>query len=363
MTVTVLVVDDSGFYRRRLVDILSEDPGIKVIGIAENGLEAIQQVIKLNPDVVTMDIEMPVMDGITAVRKIMDSHPVPILMFSMLTREGAQATLDALEAGAVDFLPKKFDEISLNRDEAKRLLRSRVRAISSRGRFLSSRTSKKHAKSISPVSTTTRERPSPAPIAKGSKIIPNSRNCELIAIGTSTGGPIALQNILTKLPASFPFPIVLIQHMPSTFTPTFAERLNTLCKIQVKEATDNDMLKPGIALLAPGGKQMIIQKKAGRASVRIVASRSDQTYRPSVDITFAAASNIFSGKVLAIILTGMGADGKDGARLLKEKGSLIWAQDEDSCVVYGMPGAVVNAGLADRIIPLAIIGNELAKIV
>lgn len=182
-----------------------------------------------------------------------------------------------------------------------------------------------------------------------------------MAIGTSTGGPVALQQVLTVLPANFPVPLVLIQHMPAAFTPAFAERLNQLCKIQVKEAADGDALLPGRALLAPGGKQMIIEGRPSGAFVRVCESEPGQHYRPCVDVTFGSAAKVFPGKVLAVVLTGMGADGREGARLLKQGGSSVWAQDEASCVVYGMPAAVVEAGLADRVLPLAKIGPELAQ--
>ncbi len=350
MPVRVLVVDDSAFFRRRLTEILSSDSHIKVVGVAAHGKEAVEQVIALNPDVITMDIEMPVMDGITAVKMIMQSHPTPILMFSSLTTDGAKATLDALEAGAVDFLPKRMEEISTDRETAKRQLCARVRLIGARG-LRSVSTAKYPAKPA----TTVKPLYPYVPRYKGSY--------KLVAIGTSTGGPVALQEVLTKLPANFPLPILLIQHMPGTFTPAFAERLSKLCAISVKEAADGDPLKPGIAYLAPGGRQMLLEGKPSAAIIRIVVSEPSQTYKPSVDITFGSASKLLGADVLAVVLTGMGADGREGARMLKRGGATVWAQDEESSVIYGMPAAIAEAGLADKIIALKDVGPSLVDAV
>ena len=350
MPVRVLVVDDSAFFRRRLTEILSSDSHIKVVGVAAHGKEAVEQVIALNPDVITMDIEMPVMDGITAVKMIMQSHPTPILMFSALSTDGAKATLDALEAGAVDFLPKRMEEISTDRETAKRQLCARVRLIGARG-LRSAPTAKYPAKPAVAVQSLYPH----VPRHKGSY--------KLVVIGTSTGGPVALQEVLTKLPANFPLPILLIQHMPGTFTPAFAERLSKLCAISVKEAADGDPLKPGIAYLAPGGRQMLLEGKPSAAIIRIVVSEPSQTYKPSVDITFGSASKLLGADVLAVVLTGMGADGREGARMLKRGGATVWAQDEESSVIYGMPAAIAEAGLADKIIALKDVGPSLVDAV
>ena len=355
MATRVLVVDDSGFFRRRVKEILEEDPMITVVGDAANGQEAIDKTAELKPDVITMDIEMPIMDGIKATQKIMASNPTPIVMFSSLTTEGAKATLDALDAGALDFLPKRFEDISQDRDEAKKLLCQRVRAIAQQKHMLRKTTPvSKNISSPSPVST-------PASAVRAPVSINKSGGIDLVAIGTSTGGPLALQNILVNLPENFPKPIVMIQHMPATFTPAFAKRLDQLCKITVKEAEDGDQLKPGVALLAPGGKQMLIDGRAANAVVRIIDSEPSLTYKPSVDITFRSINKVFPSKTLAIVLTGMGADGREGARTLKAQGSEIWAQDEESCVVYGMPAAIVDAGLADKVLSLNDVSQAIIK--
>ncbi|MBZ9780719.1 chemotaxis response regulator protein-glutamate methylesterase [Pseudomonas sp. REP124] len=381
MAVKVLVVDDSGFFRRRVSEILSADSNIQVVGTATNGKEAIDQALALKPDVITMDYEMPMMDGITAVRHIMQRCPTPVLMFSSLTHEGARVTLDALDAGAVDFLPKNFEDISRNPEKVKQLLCEKIHSISRSNRRLSSYSAPAPAAAPSHTSTSA---PSPAPSSIGSygssapartspipsrapapvhthasaSPAPKRKAYKLVAIGTSTGGPVALQRVLTQLPASFPAPIVLIQHMPAAFTKAFAERLDKLCRITVKEAEDGDILRPGLALLAPGGKQMMID---GRGAVKILPGDERLNYKPCVDITFGSAAKSYGDKVLAVVLTGMGADGREGARLLKQGGSSIWAQDEASCVIYGMPMAIVKAELADAVYSLDDIGKHLVE--
>jgi len=355
MVARVLIVDDSSFFRHRLNEILEADPRIEVIGTANNGLEAVKRAAELKPDVITMDIEMPVMDGITAVRKIMQATPLPILMFSSLTTEGAKATFEALEAGAVDYLPKKFDDISKDKEEAKRLLCARVRLIAARGLPRPATPAPARSATATPApSKTAVRRPS---------AMPTKGNYKIVAIGTSTGGPVALQDVLTKLPATFPLPLILIQHMPATFTPAFAQRLSGLCKIEVREAVNGDELKPGLALLAPGGKQMEVVMRAGRPVISISESKPGQTYKPSVDTSFESVAKAYPGKALAIVLTGMGSDGREGAKALKRGGSKLWSQDEESCVVYGMPAAVAEAGLSDSVLPLADIGTSLARCV
>ncbi|MCV2883182.1 chemotaxis response regulator protein-glutamate methylesterase [Aestuariibacter sp. AA17] len=362
MALRVLVVDDSTFFRRRVKEILDQDPSLTVIGDARNGEDAIAKVASLDPDVVTMDVEMPVMDGISAVRKIMASHPVPILMFSSLTHDGAEATLDALDAGALDFLPKKFEDIAGNRQEAITLLQEKVRALGRRKGMI--------ARGRSTGAGPGKTRPTKMFIRSGSllndaisdaPLSPRQRSTgktyKLLAIGTSTGGPVALQKILTELPASFPYPILLVQHMPGTFTTAFAERLDRLCSIKVKEAEDGDVLRAGVAYLAPGGKQMLVKGSVHNAKLSIVDIQdADIAYKPSVDLTFKSVAEVFSGDVLSVILTGMGADGREGCTLLHNRGAKVWAQDEKSCVVYGMPQAVVNAKLAEKVLPL----NEFA---
>ena len=376
MVVKVLVVDDSGFFRRRVSEILSADSNIQVVGTATNGKEAIDQALALKPDVITMDYEMPMMDGITAVRHIMQRCPTPVLMFSSLTHEGARVTLDALDAGAVDFLPKNFEDISRNPEKVKQLLCEKVHSISRSNRRFSAYRAPAPVAAPTPTPTPTpapvnsfagsspTPRPAAAPVpsraaaSAPSSPAPKRKAYKLVAIGTSTGGPVALQRVLSQLPANFPAPIVLVQHMPAAFTKAFAERLDKLCRISVKEAEDGDIPRPGLALLAPGGKQMMID---GRGAVKILPGDERLNYKPCVDITFGSAAKSYGDKVLAVVLTGMGADGREGARLLKQGGSSVWAQDEASCVIYGMPMAIVKANLADAVYSLDDIGKHLVE--
>jgi two-component system chemotaxis response regulator CheB len=352
----VVVVDDSGFFRRRITEILTADVGIKVVGTATNGLEAIEVIKRLRPDVVTMDIEMPVLDGISAVRRIMNETPVPILMFSRLTSEGAKSTLDALEAGAMDFLPKHLNDMAADEENAKMLLRRRVRALARHRCHAIPASVKEHKDYRSPANQV---KPINPPPASAATMLP-VRSLRAVLIGTSTGGPVALQEVLKVLPQTFPLPLILIQHMPATFTPAFAERLNSLCQIGVHEAVDGDLLKPGHALLAPGGKQLVLEG-GSQIRVRIHDSAPGVIYKPSVDITFQSAVTALRGQVLAIVLTGMGADGREGARALKKHGAHIWVQDAASSVVFGMPAAVIDAGLADQILALADVGPALLR--
>ncbi len=373
MSIRVLVVDDSSFFRRRLTEILAADTELVVIGTANNGQEAVEKAQELKPDVITMDVEMPVMNGIEAVRQILKTQRVPILMFSSLTHDGAKATLDALDAGAVDFLPKKFEDIARDKSEAIDLLRQRVKAVANKRlavkSTLGSSVSAPVSPATKPVNPTIARTPvaraellrQPSPVSDLDKPFRVSgKQYKLVAIGTSTGGPVALQNIITALPATFPVPIILIQHMPAAFTGAFAQRLNTLSKIEVKEAADGDVLKPGHAYLAPGGKQMLIEGNEHGARIRIKEDDSPRiTFKPSVDISFGSAAKVFQDKVLAVVLTGMGSDGRDGSRLLKQFGSRIWAQDEASSVVYGMPQAVTAAGLTDVEVSLSDVAQKL----
>ncbi|GAB0153034.1 MULTISPECIES: chemotaxis response regulator protein-glutamate methylesterase [unclassified Marinobacterium] len=408
MPVKVLIVDDSGFFRHRIEEMLSDDPRMEVVGTAVNGREAVEKVKQLRPDVVTMDVEMPQMNGIEAVRIIMREAPTNVLMLSSLTHEGARVTLQALEAGAADYLPKDIRAWMDKGSNVRSQLIDRLVALGRSRRFQRSSVferdfpgkakpgttmvfrpddpeppSRRTAtparttmaeparSSVSGGLSTRRERPVPAPTAapatarevSGPATTPAARvrfpDCKLVVIAASTGGPAALQKVLTALPANFPYPILLVQHMPKTFTQVFAERLNQQCHISVKEAEDGDRLQPGRALLAPGGLQMIIDSKQ-TDRVRILPGDERLTYKPSADVTYASAAKTYGAKVLGITLTGMGADGCDGSRLLKQAGSTQWAQNRESCTIYGMPQAVINAGLADAILDLDDIGPLLA---
>lgn len=461
MAIKVLIVDDSTFFRKRLTEIIKADPTLEVIGEAKDGKEGVEKTISLHPDVITMDVEMPVMDGITAVQQIMEKCPTPILMFSSLTFEGANSTFKALEAGAVDFMPKNFDDIAHKREDALNTLRNSIKAVArshirrapmrastssatrpASASGLSSTSSTLGRTSATSSSSTLSSRSSSFGLRSGSNNIAGSRTSsstlsstrstlssasstlsrntstlsrpattstlrststssslpstvrqdldriydslggvnqgrpaaamqftfgnargvstnfkvsgkhhDLVAIGSSTGGPIALQNIIPKLPR-LNVPIVIVQHMPASFTTTFAARLNNMSQNEVVEAQDGMFLEPGHCYIAPGGRQMIFERLGGKTKVKILPADPRLVYHPCVDVTFASIANIYGGNVLAMILTGMGSDGCEGCRMLRQKGSVIWAQNEDTCVVYGMPQAVVNAGLAEQILPL-----------
>ncbi len=359
MPYKVLVVDDSQFFQRRLTDIINEHPDLTVVGVAANGREAVEKNLSLQPDLISMDYEMPVLNGVSAIREIMEQRPVPILMFSSMTYEGARITLDALEAGALDFIPKDFAEVSHNTTSLKRKLHGKLLDIvKSRPKFTSGYASQPVAEPRAPVKETpTRETISDRAETSSRQL---RSKVSVLIIGASTGGPVALTEVLTHLPANFSLPILLVQHMPENFTKAFAERLNKQCKIAVKEAEDGDQLRAGLALLAPGGKQMMFDPH-NRGKLKIIPGDNRVNYRPSVDITFGSAANVYGDKVLGIVLTGMGSDGCEGARMLKSQGATIWSQDENSCVIYGMPMAVAKANLTDRVLPLTEFGMTLAQ--
>ncbi|TNC79305.1 MAG: chemotaxis response regulator protein-glutamate methylesterase [Oleiphilus sp.] len=400
MPVKVLIVDDSAFFRHRISDLLSGDSRIEVVGSAQNGSDGVEKAKLLKPDLITMDVEMPQMNGIEAVRVIMRECPTNILMLSSLTHEGAQVTLQALEAGALDYLSKDMRAWMEHSASLEKQLRDKVvelgrsRHAKQRSTFTSEfRSSDSRSKSMvfrpdadkrpsrlgsasapqRKAMSATSNRPLPSssqskssPLNKPatpepktavtkasfSKKVSVPSDCKIVVIGSSTGGPAALQQILTELPANYPYPILLVQHMPKTFTSVFATRLNQQCNIKVKEAEDGDQLRPGTALLAPGGHQMIVDPRS-QDKVRIMPGDERLTYKPSVDVTYASVSKTFGKKVLAVILTGMGADGCDGAKMLRQQGATVWAQNKESCTIYGMPQAVVNAGLANEILDLS----------
>ncbi|MCU7906131.1 MAG: chemotaxis response regulator protein-glutamate methylesterase [Candidatus Thiodiazotropha sp. (ex Epidulcina cf. delphinae)] len=347
----VLIVDDSAFFRNRISAALAQADDIEVVGFAGNGKEAIDSARKLRPDVITMDVEMPVVDGISAVRKIMAEAPTRILMFSALTKEGARETLDALDAGAMDFLPKERKTTGRGRsvEEANRQLLERVRAVGQSRLSLLRGAVRGYRSQVSRT------------VSSQADVV-SDKHLELVAIGASTGGPVALRQVLSALPRHFPLPVVVAVHMPGSFTRAYAERLDAVCAINIKQAVDRDLLMPGHCLIAPGGKQMRVDRGPSNYQVRISEPLSGQIYHPSVDLLLSSAAVSYKDRVLGLVLTGMGADGLEGARKLKQAGSDLWSQDERSCVVYGMPQSVEKAGLSDRVLALDEIGPLLARI-
>ncbi len=342
--IKVLVVDDSAFMRKALSMMLESDPEIEVVATARDGSEAIDKIKTLKPDIVTLDVEMPRMDGLTALKIIMKECPLPVLMVSSLTTEGAKVTLEALKLGAVDFIPKQLSYVSLDIVKIKDELIQKVKSIVN-SKFIRRKIYKYEVESIGK-----------------EKFKPVKKEFELVAIGVSTGGPVSLQEVLSKIPADFPVGIVIAQHMPPNFTRLLAERLNSISKIEVREASDGDVVRAKLALVAQGGRNLIFEKNGGDKIVRIV-DFPDTLYKPSVDLMMSSASDVFGDKVLGVIMTGMGKDGLEGLRKVKEKGGYVIAQDEETSVVWGMPKAVVDAGLADSILPLEKIGEAISRVV
>lgn len=325
----VLVVEDSVFFRGQLCRLLQQDGDIVVVGEAGDGREAIEKAQQLHPDVVTMDIEMPVLDGIAAVREIMRVAPTPILMLSALTRHGADATFAALEAGALDFLPKQ----SLQGDGSAataRTLRERVRQL---------------------VRGDARLAPAPRPEAATlSERYFGER--PLLVIGASTGGPALVAELLGECAGHLPCAVLVVMHMPAGFTGYFAERVARHCALPVVEAVDGAELAPGRVWVAPGGKQTTLHR-GNRLELQVRDPEAGDMYRPCIDHTFASAARVCGKRTLAFVGTGMGTDGAAGSRALRAAGGLVWAQDEASSVVFGMPAAVINAGLADDVVSAA----------
>jgi two-component system, chemotaxis family, protein-glutamate methylesterase/glutaminase len=346
--IRVLIVDDSSFMRMAIRRILSSDPEIEVVGTAVDGADGVKKALELNPDLITMDVEMPVLDGISALKQIMAQQPTRIIMISTLTNEGAKATFEALEAGAVDYIPKNITDSTIAqnifREEILRKVKGAVRSGGTRKLILPSR----QASVVKRVTD-----------AK----IPKTR-LNYVAIGASTGGPVALQEVLSRIPVNFPYGIMVVIHMPKAFTGPYADRLNAKCSLSIKEAADGDTLKPGTALIAPGGTHTLLARRAGGITVQTAPTSEypKYSYVPSVDLMMSSLADACGGAMLGVILTGMGNDGLKGMQHLKSKGGITTAQDEATSTIYGMPRAVIEAGIADVVLPLDQIGFEIAKL-
>ena len=361
MTTRILVVDDSPFMRRSLQKMLEEAPDLQVVGTARDGVDALEKIQECRPDIVTLDIEMPRMDGLTCLKRIMATTPLPVLMVSSLTQEGAQATLDALSHGALDFIPKESNLASMSILQIQRDLQEKVRRLASSPRFR--RSALPPSPALPPVPLPAATAPGPAAAASSGTTgsLAPSPCAELLLIGSSTGGPKALQDILPALPGNLPVPCLIVQHMPSTFTKPFADRLNGLCQVQVKEAEQGEPLKPGTVYIAPGGQHLTYGTRGGRGSAELGLEPATSLHRPSVDVLFQSVAEAFRGQVLACILTGMGSDGAKGMEQLKRRGAHTLAESEESCVVYGMPRAAVERGCVDLVAPLGDIAGHLRR--
>lgn len=342
--IRVLVVDDSVVVRQLLKDVLSSDPELDVVATAPNGHVALSKIRQLDPDLVTLDVEMPVMDGLQTMKVIQnDFSKLPVIMFSSLTQRGANATLEALALGAKDYVtkPSSMSNIASATQSIEDQLIPKIKAL---------------------CSTQIQARKSARPrICKVSAPPQVAKRIDIVAIGVSTGGPNALEKIIPALPADLPVPIVIAQHMPPLFTKTLAERLSTLSQIPVCEGVSGDFLQPGGVWLAPGGKHMFLIRKITATQIQTDESSPVNFCRPSVDVLFRSISNLFGPRALAVVLTGMGDDGLRGCNEIHEAGGQVLVQDEASSVVWGMPGRVSMAGLADRILPLDDIASEINR--
>lgn len=388
--ITVLIVDDSPFMRLTLQKILNHDPEIKVLDSARDGREGIEKLQTLRPQVVTMDVEMPVIDGLQALDEIMRWQPTPVIILSAVTTEGAQATLKALDTGAFDVVAKPtggsgadlqaFARDLVNKVKAaaqvdpRRLgkkgmaFRSKpqasIKSPSTPGPSGGSTTGAGFRSSASSLGTTglaigsTKSR-----IAESNALLPK-HSIEIVAIGTSTGGPSALQNVLPQLPADFPVPVLVAQHMPPGFTGPLAQRLNGLCPLNVREGVHGEVLKAGTVYFAPAGKQLQVQRRGGQLILHIGEDSPIPTlYHPSVDVMFLSLAKEVGKGALGVVMTGMGNDGLRGMREIKALEGFAIAESEETCVVYGMPRSIVDAGLADRVIPLGEIGRNIVECV
>ncbi|KUO52796.1 MAG: hypothetical protein APF76_02350 [Desulfitibacter sp. BRH_c19] len=372
--INVLIVDDSAFMRRVITTMLESDPSLKVITYARDGEDALVKIERYKPDVVTMDVEMPGLDGLSTLKLIMCEHPLPVVMLSSVTTAGARQTIEALSLGAVDFVAKPA-----NRHELSTLASELIEVVKT-----AAGVSVKKVCSIKGSISTRPPAPPATPVPLAQKIAPDLNTpvpvtlktsqsavtlqpispVDLIAIGTSTGGPTALQVLLTKIPKTIPCGIVVVQHMPKGFTGPLAKRLNDLCEIEVKEAEDGDMILPGRAIIAPAGHQLTFTRKSGSLQI----SLSDQSpiktlFKPSVSVMMLSAVETLGSRVLGVIMTGMGSDGLEGLKSLKIQKGLILAQNEETCIVYGMPKAAVEAGIVDKVLPLNQLANEITNIV
>lgn len=341
MAVKVLVVDDSTFAQQILTDLLNEDPELEVVGVAGDGNEALEKINSLHPDVVTLDVEMPRMNGLECLAKIMETTPLPVIMVSYLTVTGAKQTIDALELGAVDFVTKPSKDIATLVNIQKELIQKVRLAVSVKANKLSK-------------------------VDPGKKKFLDSfktlKNLELLAIGSSTGGPRALRHLLGMFPKNFPLGTVVTQHMPKGFTKVFADHLNEVCDIEIKEARNGDLVIPGQVLIAPSGKQIALRRTPSDALAVEITTEPDLIYKPSVNHFLKSVTKVCGAKVLSVILTGMGSDGAISMRELKKMGARTIVEAEESCVVFGMPRATIELGGAEYVEKLPNIYSRMVKI-
>ncbi|UZN22986.1 chemotaxis-specific protein-glutamate methyltransferase CheB [bacterium 3DAC] len=342
MPIRVLVVDDSLLIRRFVKDILSRDPEFEIVGEAADGVEAVEKIMELSPDVVILDLEMPKKNGIEVIREVMAKKPTRILVFSSHTKEGAEITTTALTSGAIDFVFKpSWSHIASNISEFSKMFIEKVKLVA-------------RSKIPTPKAEIAETQPSSTSISR-----PTLRKEKLgiVAIASSTGGPRALTAVVPKLPEDMPVPVVIVQHMPAGFTKSLAERLNKLSKLTVKEGEDGEPVKAGYVYIAPGGIHMRVS--GGR--IELFDGPQVKGVKPAADVLFDSVGREYKKQTLGVILTGIGDDGTDGARVIKQFGGKIFAESEETALIYGMPKAVVKAGLADKVVPLHQMADEIVK--
>ncbi|MGC9323699.1 MAG: protein-glutamate methylesterase/protein-glutamine glutaminase [Desulfomonilia bacterium] len=346
--IKVLIVDDSALVRTLLKEILESDPGIEVVGTAPDPIIAVRKINTLKPHVLTLDIEMPVMDGLTFLARIMKSHPMPVVMFSSLTQQGADATIKALSLGAIDFVAKPQKKFSEAIEDLRQELVAKVKTAASA----------KVKKASSTVLDVSPRYDMDAVIkAKPRLVVRNTPESDhVLVLGASTGGTVAVEQILNRLPFDSP-PILIVQHMPPLFTNSFAKRLDSLCSVDVREARNNDILRRGLALVCPGGKHMILGTTFGDYCVKVVDGPPVNRHIPSVDVLFRSAANILGSQAIGVLLTGMGDDGARGMKEMHDSGAYTIAQDEATSVVFGMPKVAIELGAARKVLPLGSIAQ------
>ena len=343
----VLVIDDSAYVRKVVREILSRSPFIEVVGTARDGREALDLVERLEPDVVTCDLIMPELDGVGFVREQMQRRPVPIIIMSV-AKETAEAALTALDLGAVDFVQKPTALATEKIFEVSTELIGKVKAA---GNIALNR-----------LSTSVTAKPVSA--SKPALSIRGSHAVDLVVLGISTGGPQALKRLIPQLPSDFPVPVVMVMHMPVGYTETYAAKLNEMSQLEVREAAEGDEIKPGLVFLAPAGRHLSLRQDAkGQIVTHLDARPFNTLHRPAVDVLFQSAAEVYGNRVLGVVMTGMGSDGKQGAAWIKSQGGLIFTEAESSCVVYGMPCVVVEAGLSDKSITLDDMAHAIMEVV
>jgi two-component system, chemotaxis family, protein-glutamate methylesterase/glutaminase len=392
--VRILIVDDSAFVRKALSTMLQSEPDFEIVGVANNGKEAVEKASELKPDIITMDVEMPIMNGLEALKIIMEQNPTPVLMISSITTEGAEATIEALSLGAIDFISKqstltiqqtmrddlvaKVKAITQNTNLKSRLARPSLlgslsfrksapaaskedpalERLSLQDRIARRRQSMQEGNETASSSATSAPSKPLHEVRITGRKRPASGHAKIVVLGVSTGGPLALHQVVPRLPKDFPVGMLIVQHMPAHFTKSLADRLNTLSHVTVREAQDGDILEPGLVLIAPGGFHLKIGKD--QRSIHVTPEPAETLHRPSVDITVESVVEAFGGHAVGVIMTGMGRDGCAGLKKLNAKGGYVIAQDEESCVVYGMPKAVVDEGVADEVLPLEQLAESIA---